>query len=614
MEGQDGMNQYLTDADGIDLSPTLAGMLAYGNAKMIAAYGSNGEIMADFWNPFAEPSTTPRTRFPQQLSAAHPDSILFETTSLMVTCPVEGALVSLYWQNQTWAVARVENGMALLEFASLNNIGQLAVTVSQFNYIPYQGTVTVLPATQPFIIAQGVSLDDSPAGNGNQRADFGEACTLQVNLQNIGMSTATNITATLTTNDPYLAITSGQTAIGNLNGSDSAVAFFALQVNPVVPNGYLAVCTLTVHYSDSLNISIPIPIRLHAPSLETMTWVLDDAAGGNGNGYLESGETAILRIGNRNTGGSDSPVAFGTLTANSPYLTISTPVQLGVLSTTSDPADAVFEIQVSPDAPKSQLISLHYSLVANPYGAEKNISPIILNPILETFESSNFSSFNWELSGNKPWFITTIGAYNGQYCSRSGAITHKQQSTMQLSLEVSDEGLIAFARRVSSEEGYDFLRFYIDSVEMDAWSGEVPWGEVIYPVAAGQHTFTWTYEKDDLKSSGADRALIDEIILPPHQIIVGTEDLTPSRQLAFTVYPNPSDGLAVIVLNSDEEQMMGVQIYDNVGRLVRAALPNSRIRVGQHSIPVDITNCPSGVYFIRVQGEKKSGTQKMVKK
>ena len=92
MEGQDGMNQYLADADGINLSPTLCGMLAYGNAKMIAAYGNAGELMADFWNPFAEPATVPRTRLPQALSASHTGSMPFETTSLTVTCPVEGAL------------------------------------------------------------------------------------------------------------------------------------------------------------------------------------------------------------------------------------------------------------------------------------------------------------------------------------------------------------------------------------------------------------------------------------------------------------------------------------------------------------------------------------------
>lgn len=52
MEGQDGMNEIIRDADGVALYPRLGSMLAYGNVKMIAAYAQGGETMADFWNPF----------------------------------------------------------------------------------------------------------------------------------------------------------------------------------------------------------------------------------------------------------------------------------------------------------------------------------------------------------------------------------------------------------------------------------------------------------------------------------------------------------------------------------------------------------------------------------
>ncbi|MFZ4635176.1 MAG: C25 family cysteine peptidase, partial [Saprospiraceae bacterium] len=50
MEGQDGMNQYLLDADGINLPPSIGGMALYGNTLMIGAYQAAGEVMADFWN------------------------------------------------------------------------------------------------------------------------------------------------------------------------------------------------------------------------------------------------------------------------------------------------------------------------------------------------------------------------------------------------------------------------------------------------------------------------------------------------------------------------------------------------------------------------------------
>jgi hypothetical protein len=68
---------------------------------------------------------------------------------------------------------------------------------------------------------------------------------------------------------------------------------------------------------------------------------------------------------------------------------------------------------------------------------------------------------------------------------------------------------------VSSEATYDFLRFYIDNTEKDAWSGEEDWAEVTYNVSAGTHTFKWIYEKDYSVANGDDCAWVDFIIFPP---------------------------------------------------------------------------------------------------
>lgn len=105
----------------------------------------------------------------------------------------------------------------------------------------------------------------------------------------------------------------------------------------------------------------------------------------------------------------------------------------------------------------------------------------MVNLIVETFETNNFSSFPWQMSGNKPWQMTSTNPYSGFYCLRSGAITHSQKSVMDLHLLVSGAGVVSFARRVSSEPDFDRLRFLIDDVEMGAWSGNVPWGEVLFP-------------------------------------------------------------------------------------------------------------------------------------
>jgi len=81
-------------------------------------------------------------------------------------------------------------------------------------------------------------------------------------------------------------------------------------------------------------------------------------------------------------------------------------------------------------------------------------------------------------------------------------------------MDVLADDEISFFRKVSSEGGWDYLRFYIDGSQMGEWSGEESWAEMSYPVTQGFHTFKWAYEKDGSESYGEDCGWIDYIIFP----------------------------------------------------------------------------------------------------
>ena len=52
--------------------------------------------------------------------------------------------------------------------------------------------------------------------------------------------------------------------------------------------------------------------------------------------------------------------------------------------------------------------------------------------------------------------------------------------------------------RVPHADGYDFLKFTVDSVDKDTWSGEWLWQEATYPLTPGTHTLRWLYESGHL--------------------------------------------------------------------------------------------------------------------
>ncbi|MCD4746570.1 MAG: carboxypeptidase regulatory-like domain-containing protein [Bacteroidales bacterium] len=154
------------------------------------------------------------------------------------------------------------------------------------------------------------------------------------------------------------------------------------------------------------------------------------------------------------------------------------------------------------------------SIVEATVNSQNNIVNFILfetNAV--SFESGTFGN-EWSFGGNLPWTITTQDPYDGQYCAVSGNINNNQTSPMYITLDVM-AGEISFARKVSSEAGYDYLKFYIDNIMQGQWAGEIGWEEVVFAVTGGEHTFKWVYQKDQAVTGGQDRAWVDYIIFPP---------------------------------------------------------------------------------------------------
>ena len=147
---------------------------------------------------------------------------------------------------------------------------------------------------------------------------------------------------------------------------------------------------------------------------------------------------------------------------------------------------------------------------------------------MESFEGG-FGSFPWTFT-NGNW-TTDTGSYNGSTAAKSATITHSQTTSMSVTLASSDAGSISFWKKVSSELNYDYLKFYINNVLKNQWSGTTDvWSQVSYSVNPGTNTFKWEYSKDSMVSSGSDCAWIDDVIFPS----TGGTSGTPSVSMDIT--------------------------------------------------------------------------------
>jgi hypothetical protein len=125
-------------------------------------------------------------------------------------------------------------------------------------------------------------------------------------------------------------------------------------------------------------------------------------------------------------------------------------------------------------------------------------------------EAVDNTSLAWTTGGDANWYGQNTVYYYGGDAARSGAITHNQSSWIQTT--VTGPGTLTFYWKVSSESGWDFLRFYIDGVEQTRISGEVNWTQKTYSIASGSHTLKWAYTKDGSVSSGSDAGWLDYVV------------------------------------------------------------------------------------------------------
>ena len=133
--------------------------------------------------------------------------------------------------------------------------------------------------------------------------------------------------------------------------------------------------------------------------------------------------------------------------------------------------------------------------------------------LVEDFETGDFSKFAWNLASDYPWEITSEHPYDGSFCMRSTNFNiGSSTSSIEVTVEVPEDGVMAFFCYISSENNWDKGGFYIDGEKKNEYSGGVnAWFENQFAISAGTHSFKWDYVKDGSANLNEDRFYVDHI-------------------------------------------------------------------------------------------------------
>ncbi len=172
------------------------------------------------------------------------------------------------------------------------------------------------------------------------------------------------------------------------------------------------------------------------------------------------------------------------------------------------------------------------AIITNAYGAVTSsvANLTVLTPLATALDNT---SVQWSTSGNAAWFGETTISHDNVDAAQSGLITDNQQSTLQTT--VTGPGVLNFWWKVSSEQYFDTLGFFIDGVQQTNISGEVNWQFQSLPIGAGSHQVKWTYQKDSSASTGLDSAWLDQVVFTPDPPVFTLQPVGQTNSMGATI-------------------------------------------------------------------------------
>ncbi|MEE1225734.1 MAG: C25 family cysteine peptidase [Bacteroidales bacterium] len=472
------------------------------------------------------------------------------------------------------------DGVATINFEPINDVSYLNVVLTNQFYKTKIDSILVSPSQDAFISLKDVKFIDAETMQEASKLTPSKEYFLNFTAKNVGNQPLANTTITLS-NATNLSIVVGTQNFGEIdaNAERQSTNTLKIKINDGLFDGTNVSFTANItgtNYSKTKDISK----KVASPRLVISSIKISDITDGklvrvtlSNNGSVEVGEGTlkVMEI-------SD----WVNLSSNSEVVPTLAPNTDTEVSFTMNVAEDVF----------SQQDSLFFTLdyVCGHYMVSKSYVIDLLSQI-ESFESGDFTSVDWEMDSSYPWIIDSTSANTGTFSARSANISHNETTTLTIKVNNMLRDSISFHYKVSTENNYDFFRFYIDGTQKIKESGtsNTEWNYKKYTLTAGEHILKWEYSKDQSQSSGEDCVRIDDIKLPNKAYCVGLENNVELYDV--NIYPNPTKDYLVLSNLKGESQITIIDI-------------NGRMRYYQNTssnqVEINLNGLESGVYNLNV--------------
>ncbi|MHC4484656.1 MAG: LamG domain-containing protein [Planctomycetota bacterium] len=212
------------------------------------------------------------------------------------------------------------------------------------------------------------------------------------------------------------------------------------------------------------------------------------------------------------------------------------------------------------------------------------------------------TALSFTTGGSADWFYQTTTSYYEADAAQSGDISEDQESWMQTM--VTGAGTVSFYWKVSSEEDYDFLEFYIDGSLQDQISGSVDWQQKTYTITTSDsHTLEWRYVKDKGTDSGSDCGWVDKLEWVPNWL-AGPEEIVINIDKDFEYVPQGWPlGLSVgqtpaVGLSAEPYEALGKEPEYGSGQVLYGYIPLGNSNDPKISFAVDTSSINNWLLYV----------------
>jgi hypothetical protein len=570
-----------------------------GNLAVEASSSPRKTYYWEIYHLLGDPSLTPYVSIPEVLLATYNTEIIMGSSNFQVLAE-EDAYVALS-KDGTLLDAKLVgvSGIVDLGFEELGDVGTIDIVITKQNRQPVIDQIEIVPSTTPYVVLNDYSIDDNKSEKANAEVDYGETINLDIILKNISEEfDAFEVSATLATTDTNIIIIDTTENYGTLLKTETAEikSAFVINVKDKIIDQEIANLSLTISAENSEGVNYNwvsnISLTINAPVVKIKDFLIDDSKYNN-DGFIDPGETALLKIKVKNDGNAITPILFANINKITGSSLLTVEKEIKNIIHPINPQEytyAEFEVALDESEEREVFIGVDFTVEDNllDFYKDSNTIEFIAGPY-PTFLMSETGIQTIEL--DKAYFYDS-GGENGNYSNYEDyTITFVPQTeTMKLSAN-----FINFNIEANSSCSYDKLRIYdgnsASSTLIGEYCGTNSPGLVKATNSEGALTFVYNSDYSETRS-GWKAEIISEI---EAEISTG---ISQSIIKELRIYPNPSSGIFNVEIPDLDNKQLTIKVYNILGSLIYT----NKITGGEKQ-QINMSNKAAGIYFLSIESD-----------